>query len=134
MKIQHLAYSVSASIEIEKSEIEDIMRVAKEHYDYACKALASERGILPVWIWFCHERDRATVDVKIGDADLITKTLEMEHHYGVDLYSKWYGLLRAMIDDQERVNAPWMVQDTETFTQTYRDKLRGKYNLPEGEQ
>lgn len=126
--IHHFEYEVSGCLFLSESEIDDIIRIGVEHYDFGCKQDAT-KGFLHAWKFFyATHKPEGEIVVKPSETGRVCKILEMEHHYGVRLYSKWYDILKAMLAEQERLNAPWMAED-ELRPKAYREELKARYGL-----
>lgn len=131
MKLKHFSFSVSANVLVTKAEIADIIKVAESHYDGACKRYANRLRFDLDYSF--KEKDEITIFFDFDGLDTIAKILEQGHLHGVDLYFKWSQIFRQVRDESERINAHWMMLDTEKYTQVYRDELKAKYGAKYGE-
>jgi hypothetical protein len=133
---QHFQYSLSCNIVLTTSEIEHIVAIGKNHYDWACKDFATK--ISNIWpkfkpdgVW--PKDEQHPICVEWNEFDTVSKILEMESHYNawnkdcsIVLYESWVNLFKELSDENKRINAHWMIL-SDRFTASYRQDLINKY-------
>lgn len=108
-------YTVSVEIEISFDEVEYLIKLARTHYDYACKRLAVD-GLLQRWQSRIRGRRECNVEnpdvinetISFRDCDLFTKLCESEVYVrpvedNKNLYFVFHGLCGAMNDEVKTI-------------------------------
>jgi hypothetical protein len=123
MELKNFSYSVSATITLSREEMDYIITCGENHYDSTCKNTA--KGYKNR---FDDSKEDITFNLSFREMDIISKMLESETSVkNLQFRGKWRGILWATRDESDRVNAFWMMNDTYSYTPTWRAKLREKH-------
>lgn len=122
----HYSYSVSVEVKLTREDIAHVIEIGKHHYDLACNTLSkSWQFILDCILQEGKKEEEFLLDSR--ELGIVCKIMEQEHCLGGNDSEKWWNIQKKLSNEYQRVNSHWMIKDTETFTQYYRDELTAKF-------